>query len=42
LMCLGRFFSFLIPYTVGRTPWMGDKLVAKPTYTQDNIIRINT
>jgi hypothetical protein len=24
LLGLGRFFSFLILYTVGRTPWMGD------------------
>jgi hypothetical protein len=23
-------FSFLIFYTVGRTPWMGDQLVARP------------
>jgi hypothetical protein len=25
-----RFFSFLIVYTVGRTPWTGDQPVAKP------------
>jgi hypothetical protein len=25
---LGHFFSFLILYTVGRTPWMVDQLVA--------------
>jgi hypothetical protein len=24
LLDLGRFFSFLILYTVGRTPWAGD------------------
>jgi hypothetical protein len=31
---LGRFFSFLIPYTVGRTPWTGDQPVARllPTH----------
>jgi hypothetical protein len=27
------FFSFLILYTVGRTPWMGDRLVARPLPT---------
>jgi hypothetical protein len=27
---LGRFFSFLIPYTVGRTPWAGNQPVAGP------------
>jgi hypothetical protein len=27
---LGSFISFLIPYTVGRTPWTGDQLVARP------------
>jgi hypothetical protein len=30
---LGRFFSFLIPYTVGRTPWTGDQPVARPLPT---------
>jgi hypothetical protein len=30
LLDLGRFFSFLILYTVGRTPWMGDRPVARP------------
>jgi hypothetical protein len=30
LLGLARFFSFLIPYTVDRTPWMGDQLVARP------------
>jgi hypothetical protein len=33
---LGCFFSFLILYTVGRTPWMGDKPVAMPLPTHDN------
>jgi hypothetical protein len=28
LVDLGRFFSFLILYTVGRTPWIGDQPVA--------------
>jgi hypothetical protein len=27
---LGHFFSFFIFYTVGRTPWTGDQLVARP------------
>jgi hypothetical protein len=26
----GRFFSFLILYTVGKTPWTGDQPVARP------------
>jgi hypothetical protein len=30
LLDLDRFFSFLIFYTVGRTPWTGDQLVARP------------
>jgi hypothetical protein len=32
---LGRFFSFLILYTVGRTPWTGDQPVARllPTHS---------
>jgi hypothetical protein len=30
LLDLGRFFSFLIPYTDGRTPWTGDQPVARP------------
>jgi hypothetical protein len=29
----GRFFSFLILYTVGRTPWTGDQPVARPLRT---------
>jgi hypothetical protein len=34
---LGRFFSFLILYTVGRTPWTVDQLVATAaTHTQNN------
>jgi hypothetical protein len=33
LLNLGRFFSFLILYTVGRTPWMGDQPVARPLPT---------
>jgi hypothetical protein len=33
LLGLGCFFSFLIIYTVGRTPWMGDQPVAKPLPT---------
>jgi hypothetical protein len=30
---LGRFFSFLILYTAGSTPWMGDEPVARPLRT---------
>jgi hypothetical protein len=30
LLDLGRFFSLLILYTVGRTPWTGDQPVARP------------
>jgi hypothetical protein len=30
LVDLGRFFSFLIFYTVGRTPWKKDQPVARP------------
>jgi hypothetical protein len=34
LLDLGRFFSFLILYTVGRIPWAGDQHVARPLPTQ--------
>jgi hypothetical protein len=27
---LGRFFSFLVVYTVGRTPWKGNQPVGRP------------
>jgi hypothetical protein len=30
LLDLGRFFSFLTIYTVGMTPWAGDRPVATP------------
>jgi hypothetical protein len=30
---LGRFFSFLIVYPVGRTPWTGDQPVTRPLPT---------
>jgi hypothetical protein len=30
---LGSFFSFLIFYTVGRTPWTGDQPVTRPPPT---------
>jgi hypothetical protein len=33
LLGLGRFFSFLILYRVGRTPWTGDQPVARPLPT---------
>jgi hypothetical protein len=32
-LALGRFFSFLIFYTVGRILWMGDQSVARPLPT---------
>jgi hypothetical protein len=34
LLDLDRFFSFLISYTVGRSPWTGDQYVARllPAY----------
>jgi hypothetical protein len=31
LVDLGGIFSFLIPYTLGRTPYMGDQPVATET-----------
>jgi hypothetical protein len=36
LLGLGLFFSFLILYTVGRTPWTGNQPVARPIPTQNN------
>jgi hypothetical protein len=33
---LGCFFSFLILYTVGRTPWTKDQPIAWPLPTHDN------
>jgi hypothetical protein len=33
LLDLDRFFSFIILYTVGRTPWPGDQPVARPLPT---------
>jgi hypothetical protein len=33
LLDLGLYFSFLILYTVGRTPWTGDQLIARPLPT---------
>jgi hypothetical protein len=30
LLGLGRVFSFLIFYTVGRAPWTGDQPIARP------------
>jgi hypothetical protein len=35
LLDLGRFFGFLILYTVGMTPWTGDQPVARPLPTQN-------
>jgi hypothetical protein len=46
LLDLGRFFSFLILYTVGRTPWTGKKPIARPLPTHidrtTHTHRINT
>jgi hypothetical protein len=37
LLDLGRFFSFLNPYAVGKTPWTGDQHRRKAAiYTQNN------
>jgi hypothetical protein len=33
LVDLGRFFGFLILYTVGRLPWRGDQPAARPLPT---------
>jgi hypothetical protein len=33
LLDLGRFFTFLILYTVGRTPWTSDQPDARPLPT---------
>jgi hypothetical protein len=30
LLGLGRFITFLILHTVGRTPWTGDQPIARP------------
>jgi hypothetical protein len=35
LLDLGRFFSFLIAYTVDRTPSTGDQSIARPLPTQE-------
>jgi hypothetical protein len=42
LLDLGRFFSFLILYRIGRTPWTGDQPVARPLPTHRTTHRINT
>jgi hypothetical protein len=39
---LGRFFNFLIFYTVGRTPWTGDQPVARYTTAQTQNKRTQT
>jgi hypothetical protein len=36
LWTLATFFSFLILYTVGRTPWTGNQPVTEPLSTQNN------
>jgi hypothetical protein len=43
LLDLGRFFSFLILYTVSSTPWTGDQPVARclPAHTGQHKHRIN-
>jgi hypothetical protein len=42
LLGLGRFFSFLILYTVSRTPCMGDQSVARPLPTHKHRINAHT
>jgi hypothetical protein len=37
LLGLGRYFSFLIQYTVSRTPWTGDQPVSRPLFTHRTI-----
>jgi hypothetical protein len=37
LLDIGRFFGFLILYTVGRTPWTGDQHVARSLPTHKTI-----
>jgi hypothetical protein len=37
LVHLGRFFSFLILYTTGRTTWTGDHPVVRPLPTHRTI-----
>jgi hypothetical protein len=34
LLDRGRFLSFLIVYTISKTPWMGDQPVARPLPAQ--------
>jgi hypothetical protein len=41
LLDLGRFFSLLVLYTVGSTPWTRDQPVARPLPTHDNTNTIN-
>jgi hypothetical protein len=40
-LALSFFFSLLILYTVGRTPWMGDQTIVWPQPIQDNTKKIN-
>jgi hypothetical protein len=40
LLGLGRFFSFFILYTFGRSPWTGDQSVARPLPTHKTQISI--
>jgi hypothetical protein len=41
LLDLGRFFSLLILYTVGRTPWASDQLVVRPLPTHRTTQTLN-
>jgi hypothetical protein len=41
LLCLGRFFTFLIFYTVGWTPWTGDQPVSRPLAEHRAAQRLN-
>jgi hypothetical protein len=41
LLDLGRFCSLMIFHTIGRTPWTGDQLIARPLLTRRTTHRIN-
>jgi hypothetical protein len=41
LLDLAGFFSLLIPYTVGRTPWTGDQPMPRPLPTQRTTHTVN-
>jgi hypothetical protein len=41
LLGLGRFFSFLMFYTVGMIPWMGDQPVARTLHVRRTVQKQN-